>query len=249
MRQLRSKLRPTRKSTRESKSKQDSGFIGYGGDNEGGRDSGPVDDDAMEEDRVGDGSSESDSDSGPGARKRRRELGFSTSGMLNRGGLLGLHNDGGTASSSLSGASAGGGTTGKRKRSDLIPPLDIELKDSDILRDLHTIHRDWTIHAQQFNSYALKVQAATVVVEKDKLLYKDVAFEVDTPVVVTSELTCEDFVGTLIAIGDQEIYVRLVDGTKTRVLLGHLRNGRVSIRHNGSPAGRSKQSPPQGTAR
>jgi len=55
------------------------------------------------------------------------------------------------------------------------------------------------------------------------------------PVIVFSELTKQEYHGTLHQLAASEVIIRLSDGTKARVLLHHLRHGRVSLEKPSHP--------------
>lgn len=66
-------------------------------------------------------------------------------------------------------------------------------------------------------------------VERGKLFFNETIIEKGMPVVLHSEQTKEEFYGTVTSIHPHEIYCRLADGSKTRILIAHLRSGRCSI--------------------
>ena len=110
-------------------------------------------------------------------------------------------------------------------------------------RDIRTIERDYRIHAKQFQKYAMqntgilvpkvvdvKLGAPASGVAGTKLVVDESEFSVGESVVITVGFTMEEYAGTLLSIGPRELLLRLGDGTETRALVEHLRNGRCAVR-------------------
>jgi len=114
-------------------------------------------------------------------------------------------------------------------------PIDFALKHKDIVKDLRQIHKDWQESSEKFHDTLAELPTASVRVEHSHLHIKRIdeeEFTIFYPgvrVKLTSEFTGETFQGTLTSVNAIEMYVRLLDDSKTRVYLRHLRNGRVSI--------------------
>ena len=66
-------------------------------------------------------------------------------------------------------------------------------------------------------------------IENGVLIVEDVRFRVGDRVELLSDYTGESFHGTIRSLNSSEMYCRLADGSKARVYLKHLRNGRVKI--------------------
>eukprot|EP00753_Platysulcus_tardus_P000376 PLAT10387.1.p1 GENE.PLAT10387.1~~PLAT10387.1.p1 ORF type:complete len:295 (-),score=124.96 PLAT10387.1:120-1004(-) len=110
--------------------------------------------------------------------------------------------------------------------------LTYRLTEEEIFGDLKTIRDDWLAHARKYNEkHGVDSIAVDVDRDRGKLVYRDSTFTRGDAVIVHSSFSNEDFYGTLRAVNALEIYVRLLDGSKTRVYLSQLRNGRCTIRH------------------
>ena len=98
--------------------------------------------------------------------------------------------------------------------------------------DLKSIHRDWQEVAQRFAASAAGAAAIRqVTADRGRLLYgADAVFQRGHDVVVTSNVTGEDFFGMITNITQGEVSMRLVDGSKSRVYLKHFRSNRCSMR-------------------
>ena len=114
-------------------------------------------------------------------------------------------------------------------------PIDFALKHKDIVKDLKQIHNHWKEQSDKFHEILTDLQTASVRVEHGHLHVKRsdeedyVVFYPGVRVKLTSEFTGEPFQGTLTSVNAIEVYIRLLDDSKTRVYLKHIRNGRVSI--------------------
>ena len=62
-----------------------------------------------------------------------------------------------------------------------------------------------------------------------QLKYGNQMFKAKDPVAIRSSYTNEEFHGTIMAVKSDELRVQLIDGSKCRVYVVHLRNGRCSI--------------------
>ena len=140
------------------------------------------------------------------------------------------------AADGVGGAGAGAGTgagTGAGAESafaGLLAPalLTLALPRDEALSDLRHIYREWKAVARRWGSFA----AAALVparVERQRLLVGGEAFVKGDAVAVFSELTRQEFPGVVFAVAPTEAIIRLSDGTRCRVQLQHLRNGRVAI--------------------
>ena len=98
--------------------------------------------------------------------------------------------------------------------------------------DLKSIHRDWQEVAQRFAASAAGAAAIRqVTADRGRLLYgADAVFQRGHDVVVTSNVTGEDFYGMITYITQSEVSLRLVDGGKSRVYLKHLRSNRCHLK-------------------
>lgn len=61
------------------------------------------------------------------------------------------------------------------------------------------------------------------------LYFNELIFEKENFVMCTTEATKEEFHGYIQKMNHEEILVKLMDGTQTRILVIHLRNGRCKI--------------------
>ena len=116
-------------------------------------------------------------------------------------------------------------------------PIDFALKNKDIAKDLKVIHKDWQNSANRFHDAVSDLPTPAVRVEHGHLYVKPMdspdaeytTFYPGVRVILRSEFTGEEFQGTLTSVNAVELYARLLDESKTRVYLRHIRNGRVSI--------------------
>ena len=103
------------------------------------------------------------------------------------------------------------------------------------MKDLKQIHKHWRETSDKFHEALADLPTASVRVEHGHLHVKRADEEEYTTfypgvrVRLTSEFTGEPFQGTLTSVNAIELYVRLLDDSKTRVYLKHIRNGRVTI--------------------
>ena len=110
-------------------------------------------------------------------------------------------------------------------------PISFCITPAEITEDLNFIQHDWISNAKKFVS-ANQAAAATVLlvrIENGVLIVNDGRYHVGDRVEMTSEYTGETFNGTLTSMNSSEMYCRLLDGSKARIYLKHLRNGRVRI--------------------
>ena len=114
-------------------------------------------------------------------------------------------------------------------------PIDFALKHKDIAKDLKSIHKDWQSNSKRFHDAIADLPTPSVRVEHGHLHVKPhgadeyTTFYPGVRVILTSEFTGEQFQGTMTSVNAVELYVRLLDESKTRVYLRHIRNGRVTI--------------------
>lgn len=114
------------------------------------------------------------------------------------------------------------------------PPLQVQLPAQDVMHDLKTIYKDWKAAAMRWRLQA-GVTMIPARVERGKLYYGSETYTKGEQVTIFSELTKQEFFGTMHVLSATEVIVRLVDGTKARVPLQHLRHGRASLyRYNGA---------------
>ena len=135
------------------------------------------------------------------------------------------------------GAGAGAGAGADASFSGLLAPapLTLALPRDEALSDLRFIYREWKAVARRWGSFA----AAALVparVERQRLLVGNESFAKGDAVAVFSELTRQEFPGVVFAVAPTEAIIRLSDGTRCRVQLQHLRNGRVAIYKYAPPA-------------
>ena len=111
-------------------------------------------------------------------------------------------------------------------------PISFAISPAEITEDLNFIQRDWVANAKQFaaaTNQAAAARISLVRIENGVLIVNDGRYHVGDRVEMTSEYTGETFNGTLTSMNSCEMYCRLMDGSKARIYLKHLRNGRVRI--------------------
>ena len=74
-----------------------------------------------------------------------------------------------------------------------------------------------------------EAKISLVRIENGILIVNDGRYHVGDRIEMTSEYTGETFHGTLTSMNSCEMYCRLMDGSKARIYLKHLRNGRVTV--------------------
>jgi hypothetical protein len=110
-------------------------------------------------------------------------------------------------------------------------PIQFSVPAEAVAADLTAIHQEWLAHAHKYLSQS-EVQDAAVRVEDGKLFMNELVVEKGMDVIVNSEVSRESFFGVVTAVAPTEIFFKLSDGSKSRVLLAHLRSGRCKISHN-----------------
>mmetsp|Transcript_17575 Transcript_17575/g.21629 ORF Transcript_17575/g.21629 Transcript_17575/m.21629 type:complete len:315 (+) Transcript_17575:311-1255(+) len=122
-------------------------------------------------------------------------------------------------------------TISEKKKTKVVGPigLDFFMEDNDIENDLEFIHSNWKKTAEKFDGTR---KDATVKFADGKLTYKGKVFRKDSDVIIQTQLTKEELFGVITGANKTELQVKLVDGSKARVLYTHLRSGRCTIDHN-----------------
>ena len=110
-------------------------------------------------------------------------------------------------------------------------PVTFAVSESAADADLKKIHADWMSNAKKYLSEA-EVAARDVRVENGKLYCRELILERGAEVVVTTQPAKDDFYGTITTINAHDVFVQLSDGSKSRVLVKHLQNGRASVRRD-----------------
>jgi hypothetical protein len=105
---------------------------------------------------------------------------------------------------------------------------------------LNFIQHDWVSNAKKFNAHQSSKMAniSLVRIENGVLIVNDGRYHIGDRIVITTEHSDESFNGTMTSINSCEMYCRLIDGSKARIYLKRLRNGRVSIALEKQPFGR-----------
>ena len=115
-------------------------------------------------------------------------------------------------------------------------PINFAITPAEIADDLAFIQKDYVQTAKAFMAAAGmagptgNAKIPMVRIENGVLIVDDVRYHVGDRISLVSDYTGEDFHGTVTSINSSEMYCRLIDGSKARVYLKHLRNCRVSIR-------------------
>ena len=114
-------------------------------------------------------------------------------------------------------------------------PINFAITPAEIAQDLAFIQKDYVKNAKAFMTAAGmagpagKTKIPMVRIENGVLIVDDTRFHVGDRVELASEYTGEIFNGTITSINSSEMYCRLIDGSKARVYLKHIRNCRVKI--------------------
>lgn len=116
---------------------------------------------------------------------------------------------------------------------DWVPPISQHLSEPEILSDLKQVHSEWKDFADRFSKTPM---GALLPVETsvNALRIGEDTFTKGERVVVTSELTHEDFFCTLASIGAGEIGLRLNDGSRSRLPISLLEQRRCVITRQAS---------------
>lgn len=119
-------------------------------------------------------------------------------------------------------------------------PISFAISPAEIAEDLNFIQHDWVSNAKKFNAHQSSKMAniSLVRIENGVLIVNDGRYHIGDRIVITTEHSDESFNGTMTSINSCEMYCRLIDGSKARIYLKHLRNGRVSIALEKQPFGR-----------
>lgn len=100
--------------------------------------------------------------------------------------------------------------------------------------DLRAVYSDWKEAAERFQKETVTKLLPTRV--EGKLLYFcDRVFKRGDSVVIVSELTVQEFPGVFMGANPVEAGVLLPDGTRCRLPLTYLRQGRITLRPAGEP--------------
>lgn len=116
-----------------------------------------------------------------------------------------------------------------------VPPhLDISIPEGEALADLRTVYRQWRATAQKWKqtaAFSLMPARVEKVNNVSKLFYGKDTYVKGDSVAVFSELTRQEFYGVLFSLNPSEVVVKMGDNSRARVLLTHLRHGRLSLYH------------------
>jgi|TARA_B110000208_G_scaffold101734_1_gene126732 hypothetical protein len=109
-------------------------------------------------------------------------------------------------------------------------PISFAISPAEISDDLNFIQQDWVANAKKFaKSHLGPAKISLVRIENGVLIVNDGRYHVGDRIEMTTEYTGEKFNGTVTSMNSCEMYCRLMDGSKARIYLKHLRNGRVRI--------------------
>ncbi len=103
------------------------------------------------------------------------------------------------------------------------------LSDSEIKDDLRQISTDLAERARAYYD-AQSDSMVSVSVQDSCLHYNDHMLLKGESIIFTSMLSGEDFAGRIASIRPQEVLVKLSDGTKARIHMSYLRNGRIKLK-------------------
>lgn len=106
------------------------------------------------------------------------------------------------------------------------------LSDGEIKDDLRSISTDLAERARAYYD-AQSDSMVEVSVEDNCLHYNEHCLLKGESIIFTSMLSGEDFVGRIASIRPHEILVKLSDGTKARIHMSYLRNGRIKLKCEG----------------
>lgn len=108
-------------------------------------------------------------------------------------------------------------------------PISFAISPAEITEDLNFIQHDWVSNAKKYAKEKTEAKISLVRIENGILIVNDGRYHVGDRIEMTSEYTGETFHGTLTSMNSCEMYCRLMDGSKARIYLKHLRNGRVTV--------------------
>jgi len=108
------------------------------------------------------------------------------------------------------------------------PHIEYSLKESEILEDISLIQKAVSSHPAAFGRYD-RGKSAEVFVARGRLSFHGEVFEKGQDVFVEAKAESGKWHGTLCGVNPSEIYIRSLDGTKSRFSLPHLRNGKYNI--------------------
>jgi len=106
------------------------------------------------------------------------------------------------------------------------------LSDGEIKDDLRKISTDLAERARAYYD-AQSDSMVEVSVEDNCLHYNEHCLLKGESIIFTSMLSGEDFVGRIASVRPHEILVKLSDGTKARIHMSYLRNGRIKLKCEG----------------
>lgn len=106
------------------------------------------------------------------------------------------------------------------------------LSDGEIKDDLRQISTDLAERARSYYD-SQSDSMVEVSVEDNCLHYNDHCLLKGESILFTSMLSGEDFVGRIASVRPHEILVKLSDGTKARIHMSYLRNGRIKLKCEG----------------
>jgi len=122
-----------------------------------------------------------------------------------------------------------GGAVGRVGGGSTAGNVSMFLSDGEIKDDLRVISKDLAERARAYYD-AQSDSMVEVSVEDNCLHYKEHCLLKGESIVFTSMLSGEDFVGRIASVRPHELLVRLSDGTKARIHLNYLRNGRIKLK-------------------
>ena len=115
-------------------------------------------------------------------------------------------------------------------------PIDFYLPPDEITLDLKHIASDWLNRSKTYMGTQERfstVEPKKVRLENGFLFVGDNdRFSASNRVEIYSTYTKEKFFGVITSMNTSELFLRLVDGSKAKVFLKHLRNHRVKISHS-----------------
>lgn len=103
------------------------------------------------------------------------------------------------------------------------------LSESEIKDDLKKISTDLAERAKAYYD-AQSDSMVDVSVEDNCLHYNDHCLLKGESIIFTSMLSGEDFFGRIASIRPHEVLVKLSDGTKARIHMSYLKNGRIKLK-------------------
>jgi len=110
-------------------------------------------------------------------------------------------------------------------------PISFAISPSEISDDLNFIQQDWVSNAKKFVKTNVRPEAKIqlVRIENGVLIVNDGRYHIGDRIEMTTEYTGEKYNGTVTSMNSCELYARLMDGSKARIYLKHLRNGTIII--------------------